>query len=425
MIERSLDAAERDEFFAVATDAFRAALAEVGLPTPEVASPDIAGRAYDRPLTVAMAAFLRARGIVPDPTESIFQRIFIEERRHWQRQLRAESDNDPAIESLHRAATQITLVQGVTREGAQALIAADPRSREYGRPAQDACLTTLERIYGVASDGTTFLRPIEPDLLGEHAAMAALARDTDGLIDATFSTALAGEPLFAQDVAAMATVLERATRSEHDARTRRAATVAVARLCSCASSLDGAQARHVEASLPRFSVLLTGLRVAVARRVLETAEDEAEEARALNNLAIRLSETGDRQAALSPARRAAEIYEKLAQDNPAAYLPDLASSLNNLATFLSETGDRQAALSPARRAAEIYEKLAQDNPAAYLPDLASSLNNLANRLSETGDRQAALSPARRAAEIERSWRRTTRRPTSPIWRVASTTSPFG
>ena len=54
---------------------------------------------------------------------------------------------------------------------------------------------------------------------------------------------------------------------------------------------------------------------------------------------------------------------------------------------MSQTGDRQAALSPARRAAEIYEKLAQDNPVAYLPDLAMSLNNLAIRLSETGDRK--------------------------------------
>ena len=66
---------------------------------------------------------------------------------------------------------------------------------------------------------------------------------------------------------------------------------------------------------------------------------------------------------------------------------------------MSEAGDRQGALSPAWRAAEIYEKLAQDNPAAYLPDLAGSLNTLANRLSQTGDRQGALSPARRAAEI--------------------------
>ena len=87
---------------------------------------------------------------------------------------------------------------------------------------------------------------------------------------------------------------------------------------------------------------------------------------------------------MAPARRAVEIREQLARENPAAYLPDLAMSLNNLASFLSETGDRQGALAPARRAVEIREQLARENPAAYLPDLAMSLNNLASFLSETG-----------------------------------------
>ena len=193
LIEQPLDMAERDAFRDAATAAFRDALAEAGLATPQTPPPAIAGQAYDRPLTVAMAAFLSARGIVPDPEHSVFERVFIEERRHWQRQLHRAADNDPAVESLHRAAAQITLVQGATRDGAQALIAADPRATKYDQRARDECLATLERIYGVTADGgTTFLRPIEPDLLGEHAAMAALARDADGLIEATFLAALAG-----------------------------------------------------------------------------------------------------------------------------------------------------------------------------------------------------------------------------------------
>lgn len=163
-------------------------------------------------MTVLMAAFLSARGIDPDPENSVFERVFIEERRHWQRQLRAEAYNDPAVELLHRVAAQITLVQGATRHGARALIASDPRAGEYGRRSQDDCLATLARIYGVTADNrATFLRPIEPDLLGEHAAVAALAQDAEGLIEATFSTALAGAPLFPQDVAEILTVLTRAT----------------------------------------------------------------------------------------------------------------------------------------------------------------------------------------------------------------------
>ena len=37
-----------------------------------------------------------------------------------------------------------------------------------------------------------------------------------------------------------------------------------------------------------------------------------------------------------------------------------------------------------------YRKLADSNPAAFLPDLALSLNNLSNRQSEMGERASAL-----------------------------------
>jgi tetratricopeptide (TPR) repeat protein len=391
LIERHLEAGERTAFFDAASVAFRDALEETGLATPTVPPSDIRGQTYDRPLTVAMSAFLFARGVAPDQRVSVFERVFMEERRQWRRVLRVEADDDPAVLSLHRAAAQVTLVQGATRDGVAALIAADPRARAYGLPAQEQTRTMMARLYGDPNRESTFVRPIEPDLLGEHAAMAALAVDREGLIEATFATALSGPPLFPQDVAEILNVLTRATRYEHDTRTREAAAAALERLCGAVSALDGAQVRQVEASLPRFAVPLTRFRVAVARRVVKTSEDAGEEARALNNLAIGLSETGDRQAALSPARRAAEIYQQLAQDNPAAYLPALAMSLNNLANRLSETGDRQAALSPARRAAEIREQLAQDNPAAYLPALAMSLGTLGDVLSATRDLAGAIS----------------------------------
>ena len=64
----------------------------------------------------------------------------------------------------------------------------------------------------------------------------------------------------------------------------------------------------------------------------------------MNNLAIRLSEAGQRGEALEAAREAADLYKALAGASPAAYTPDLAMSLNNLATFLSEAGQRGEAL---------------------------------------------------------------------------------
>ncbi|GLZ09532.1 hypothetical protein Acsp03_69980 [Actinomadura sp. NBRC 104412] len=82
---------------------------------------------------------------------------------------------------------------------------------------------------------------------------------------------------------------------------------------------------------------------------------------------------GDRQAALEPTREAVKIYRRLAEAEPAAYLPDLAASLNNLGIHLAQVGDRQAALEPTREAVKIYRRLAEAEPAAYLPDLAQSL----------------------------------------------------
>ena len=110
----------------------------------------------------------------------------------------------------------------------------------------------------------------------------------------------------------------------------------------------------------------------------------------LNNLAIRLAEVGQRQAALQPAQEAVTIRRALAEANPDAYLPDLAMSLNNLAIRLAEVGQRQAALQPAQEAVTIRRALAEANPDAYLPDLAMSLNNLANRLAEVGKSREAL-----------------------------------
>jgi hypothetical protein len=148
---------------------------------------------------------------------------------------------------------------------------------------------------------------------------------------------------------------------------------------------------------------LTAARRAVEIREVLAAENPAayrpDLAMSLNTLANRLSETGDRLGALTAARRTVEIREALAAENPAAYRPNLAVSLNNLAIFLSETGDRPGALDAARRAVEIYQALAAENSAAYRSALASSLNNLATFLSETGDRPGALDAARRAVEI--------------------------
>ena len=148
-------------------------------------------------------------------------------------------------------------------------------------------------------------------------------------------------------------------------------------------------------------------------------------ASSLNNLGIRLSETGNRREALGPAQEAVDIRRVLADPesgNPAAYLPDLASSLNNLGIRLSETGNRREALGATQEAVDIYRVLADPesgNPAAYLPALATSLNNLGIRLSETGNGGRRWARPRRPSTSTGCWptpRAATPPPTCPTSR---------
>ena len=93
-----------------------------------------------------------------------------------------------------------------------------------------------------------------------------------------------------------------------------------------------------------------------------------------------MSALGDREAALSAVREAADLYRALAAQRPDAFRPDLAMSLSNLAAMLSELGNREAALSAAREAVDIRRALAAQRPDAFRPNFANSLWVLAECL---------------------------------------------
>uniref|UniRef100_UPI0028E23087 tetratricopeptide repeat protein n=1 Tax=Porphyromonas endodontalis TaxID=28124 RepID=UPI0028E23087 len=87
-------------------------------------------------------------------------------------------------------------------------------------------------------------------------------------------------------------------------------------------------------------------------------------------------DTNDRKKAQDYYEEALQIRRELAQQNPEAYLPDVAESLNNLGVLLSDTDDLKRAQDYYEEALQIRRELAQQNPEAYLPDVATSLNNL-------------------------------------------------
>ena len=169
LIEKPLDPAERAAFFDTASAAFRDALAGAGLATPAVEPPEIRGQTYDRPLTVAMAVFLSARGIVLNDRISVLERIFMEERKHWRRLLGVDADHDPVVEVLSpRCSPPRSRWFRAQRVKGRRLIAADPRALAYGLPAQEETLRRLARHYGTRE--LALVRPIEPDLLGQHSS---------------------------------------------------------------------------------------------------------------------------------------------------------------------------------------------------------------------------------------------------------------
>ena len=159
---------------------------------------------------------------------------------------------------------------------------------------------------------------------------------------------------------------------------------------------------EIDDAIPVGHPALAGAALAATRRLATSAKRSPEQqAHWANNLSTRLSDVGERKAALVAAREAVELYRGLAEASPQAYTPDLAMSLNNLATFLSEVGEPGEALVVAREAVEAYRVLAEASPQAYMPDLARSLNNLAVSLSEVGEPGEALRAAREAVELYR------------------------
>ncbi|MFN2495602.1 MAG: tetratricopeptide repeat protein [Pseudonocardiaceae bacterium] len=114
----------------------------------------------------------------------------------------------------------------------------------------------------------------------------------------------------------------------------------------------------------------------------------------LNNLGILLSELGRRKEALAPTEEAVTIHRRLAETNPAAYLPNLARELWGFAWVRAAGGlDLPAALAAVQEAIALYQRPAEQIPDAFSRDLLSARYTLADVLDGLGrhDEAAELS----------------------------------
>ncbi|WP_212748612.1 tetratricopeptide repeat protein, partial [Spirosoma lacussanchae] len=117
--------------------------------------------------------------------------------------------------------------------------------------------------------------------------------------------------------------------------------------------------------------------VAWYERALRLSSDESQRATTLNNLAV-LYRANQRFAEAEAAYdEALSIRRQLAQQSPAAYLPNVATTLNNLAILYRANQRFAEAEAAYDEALSLYRQLAQQSPAAYLPNVATTLNNLA------------------------------------------------
>ena len=121
--------------------------------------------------------------------------------------------------------------------------------------------------------------------------------------------------------------------------------------------------------------------------------------------------------------KALNISRKLAENNPDAFLPDVAMTLNNLANLHSDTHNYPQAEQEYAEALEIRRQLANGNPDAFLPHVADTLNNLGSLLFCTNKYPLSEQRYSEALKIRRQLAETD--PETFLPRVADTLNNLG
>jgi len=406
--------ADRVELFREAAVAFASRL-ELD-PPPSPSATELADAAYGSPLTLHMAALAAVCSDERDSTGTrgpldLSRFLLHHERRGWTAtQNRVGAAGAQVLERLAVLATLLGPVRGQA-----AAVGLLRRARLADGDAHAAnLLAVYERLYppqrgDPAQAGgrleVATLMPLRPDRLGEDLVGLHLTEDPHaGALLAELLTN--PDPAAAVDRLAVrrCLIVLAAARARHDAATttllavleQQPSLIAHATAPVVQLVVDRAPdtlAAAVDAALPSFSTELLRPAAALARRMHDALPDDATpalRARRLVVLGVRLSAVGDKRGALALTGEAVTTYRRLAEADPAAYLPGLATSLINLGVLLSAVGDQRGALGPSEEAVTIYRRLAEADPATYLPGLATSLINLGTKLSAVGDKRGAL-----------------------------------
>jgi nucleoside phosphorylase/tetratricopeptide (TPR) repeat protein len=412
---------------------FRAALASFAAidkkDAARVVMPPLEDERYDRVLYLHMAALRALQGEVVQ-VETLLEDTLDHEARFWLERLPIEDRNTSRGRLFKKRVAQalaaLTLTGGAEdHEQAQALM-----RRVLGEEDEELVLL-LRDLYPDERQGS-HLGSLEPDLLGEALVHRVLspAGGWRGVLRAALEDAGARaietglvvlgrlsvrypeeagtwiDEVLSYDIADRALPALAAAKILGERTAHAAVGVKLALALAQHGTIEVAR-RLAHAGIPEETVSLREVGAWVTQMELEHLPQGTEEAvlakRAwlLNNLSIRQSKLGQREAALESTQQAVDIRRKLAQTRPDAFLLDLAICLNNLGNWQSQLGLREKALESTQQSVDILHKLAQIRPDAFLPDLASCLNNLGNRQSELRLREEALKSTQQAVDIHR------------------------
>jgi hypothetical protein len=219
--------------------------APAGAPSPERLARIERDAGYARPLSVQMEALLWLTAVAPGPAtvEQQLNDVLGLESAYWDKLLGLLDDGRARQDrrrDIGRGVAQATAVQGTaSKPSTEKLLMADGfYGARTSRDAVDPVLRGLMRLYGKPDNAG--LRPLEPDLIGEH--HVAAVGDAE-LIDGCLAW-IAGEPEETRQKRRrdLLTVLQRATHPDHGAAAALASNL-----------LDPSSARARATSLPTWS----------------------------------------------------------------------------------------------------------------------------------------------------------------------------
>jgi Tetratricopeptide repeat len=355
-------------------------------------------------LDVVMLGWLAARNPRAQPPADqakLYEEILGREFDNWNADLRSRFGREADPAALRRAAAIVSLLSPTAQ-----MVPAALRAVRIGEMTSLAVGEIAGMLGRFLTDPTEQVLALRPDPLADHLIVTDLHPGED--FDRCVDLVAGGDRGRTDDGQAVLRLVNNLTRAadQNPATAGALATATLRRHPKLWPAALGTVwtrggpfvapleelARHDDTPLPLQELAhhiplshgaLRTLALIAAQRSRPALDPEEHDSDALNQaadawntLSLRQSETGDRAGALTSITEAVQIRRELVEQNPAAFLPDLAMSLNNLSVRQSETGDRAGALTSITEAVQIRRELVEQNPAAFLPNLAASLNTL-------------------------------------------------